>query len=45
MFPPTDSTKNAVNMFPRTGRYKWLQFYQPKPCWVYGYTLYQVSLQ
>lgn len=22
MFPPTDSGKNVINMFPRTGRFK-----------------------
>ena len=34
MFPPTDSAKNVVDMFPRTDTLKWHSFCPLEPCGV-----------
>jgi len=34
MFPSTDSSKNAADMFPQTGKVIWHQCHQLEPRWV-----------
>jgi len=36
MFPSTDSSKNAADMFPQTGKVIWHQCHQLEPRWEYN---------